>query len=176
MRECFIFYVHYCCFSSLMLNMVYIDLHCFLLAATLSPLCSSRPRCGAVLCARQRGESLRSLLHPAGAQWDQQPSLHMAFQDKGTSRCLELSIHHPQGFDLTRTVACRWFLHRLTTDLASSWRTLLPWTSLGATSPLRGRCPVSPLVCQIASFCCHLHIASGFKNEDFEWKVWWEVS
>lgn len=137
----------------LMLNIDPTDLHLFSSATTLSPLCLSRPRCRAVLCARQRGESLRSLLHAAGAQWDQQPSLHMAFQDKGTSCHLELSIPHPQGFDPSQTVACRWSLHRLTTDLASSWRTPLPWTSLGATSPVRGRCPASPPVCQTASFC-----------------------
>lgn len=85
-------------------NIQYIDLNIFSLATISCPMSSSRPRCRAVLCARQRGESLCSLLHPACAQWDQQPSLHMAFQDKGKwSQHLELSINRLQSINSSTT-------------------------------------------------------------------------
>ena len=43
------------------------------------------------------------------------------------------------------------FVYRLNTGLVSKWRTLLSWTNHGAISPVRGRCPMFPLVCQIST-------------------------
>lgn len=122
------------------------DIQYFLIRCNFMSLC--RPRCRAVLRARQRGESLCPVLHPAGAQWDQQPSLHLAFQDKGN-----LSTQsHRLITSINASMTSSFCIYRLITDLASTWRTLLPWTNHRATSPVRGRCPMFPLV---GPFCCH---------------------
>lgn len=137
-------------------HFVLTQLNIFSLATIIRPLCSHRSRCRALLRARQRGESLCALLHSAGAQWDQQPSLHMGLQDKGKPQHWELLSDHFGTCSLVHTCKANnlflttfglsLFDYRLTTGLASKWRTLQPWTSHRATYLVRGRCPVVLLV------------------------------
>lgn len=68
---------------------------------------SYRSWCRAILCAGQCGESLRSVLHLACAQWDQQPSFHMAFQDKGRS------LHQALPSIYSSVNTCTWKANKL---------------------------------------------------------------
>lgn len=85
-------------------------------------------------------------------------SLHFTWHSKTK---VHLRTQNHQLFGLYSSVDNVWlsfFVYRLTTDLAFTQRIQTPWANLGVTSPLKGRCHIFLLVCQIFFFCGWLQL------------------